>query len=206
MTGQTSSEPTSNATSDNQISLTVEFSGGLEMLFDDQRRYEVSVPAVAEDGKPATIAFLVGYLCQNLMKDSRKELFVLDDHIRPGILLLINDTDWELEGEELYELKNGDHILQTLLVAVSMPSASLVKSHSISGRTDASQSADLGRSPDVPAKFCLRQRRLVSREKNARGEAEKSNIYMGLLKSGMMGCSLECTSLYLPLTSRAPAA
>lgn len=51
------------------------------MLFDDQRQYEVSVPAVTGDGKPVDIAFLVGYLCQNLMKDSRKELFVLEDHM-----------------------------------------------------------------------------------------------------------------------------
>ena len=30
---------------------------------------------------------------------------------RPGILVLINDADWELEGEENYELANGDNIL-----------------------------------------------------------------------------------------------
>ena len=30
---------------------------------------------------------------------------------RPGILVLINDADWELEGEDKYELKNGDNVL-----------------------------------------------------------------------------------------------
>lgn len=30
---------------------------------------------------------------------------------RPGILVLINDADWELEGEATYELKPGDCIL-----------------------------------------------------------------------------------------------
>lgn len=30
---------------------------------------------------------------------------------RPGILVLINDTDWELEGEGTYELKSGDEIV-----------------------------------------------------------------------------------------------
>lgn len=30
---------------------------------------------------------------------------------RPGILVLINDADWELEGEEAYELQKGDNIL-----------------------------------------------------------------------------------------------
>ena len=45
------------------------------------------------------------------MKDTRKELFVLNGSIRPGILVLINDTDWELEGEDKYELKKGDNVL-----------------------------------------------------------------------------------------------
>lgn len=36
-------------------------------------------------------------------------LFLL--YRRPGILVLINDADWELEGEEEYELKSGDNIL-----------------------------------------------------------------------------------------------
>lgn len=30
---------------------------------------------------------------------------------RPGILVLVNDTDWELEGEGGYELKEGDEIV-----------------------------------------------------------------------------------------------
>jgi len=30
---------------------------------------------------------------------------------RPGILVLINDADWELEGEDKYELEQGDSIL-----------------------------------------------------------------------------------------------
>lgn len=30
---------------------------------------------------------------------------------RPGILVLINDADWELEGEETYELQQGDNIV-----------------------------------------------------------------------------------------------
>lgn len=30
---------------------------------------------------------------------------------RPGILVLINDADWELEGEESYEIQRGDNIL-----------------------------------------------------------------------------------------------
>ena len=30
---------------------------------------------------------------------------------RPGILVLINDSDWELEGEDKYELTDNDNVL-----------------------------------------------------------------------------------------------
>ncbi|OTA87653.1 hypothetical protein M434DRAFT_399391 [Hypoxylon sp. CO27-5] len=94
-----------------RLSVVVEFTGGLEMLFSDQRRHTLSIPAANEQGKPVTIANLIGYLCEHVMKDNRKELFVLQDHLRPGILVLINDADWELEGEEAYEIQAGDNIL-----------------------------------------------------------------------------------------------
>ncbi|PSR80785.1 ubiquitin-related modifier 1 [Coniella lustricola] len=81
------------------------------MLFSDRRHHNIALPARSSDGKPVTIAHLIHHLCQDVMKDSRQELFVLDDHIRPGILVLINDADWELEGEETYEIKSGDNIL-----------------------------------------------------------------------------------------------
>lgn len=43
------------------------------------------------------------------MIDSRR-LF-LHSIRRPGILVLINEADWELEGEEKYELQKDDHIM-----------------------------------------------------------------------------------------------
>lgn len=36
---------------------------------------------------------------------------VLTWNSRPGILVLINEADWELEGEDHYELKEGDNVL-----------------------------------------------------------------------------------------------
>ncbi|KAK4114445.1 ubiquitin-like protein [Canariomyces notabilis] len=101
----------SNQTEIDTIPITVDFSGGLEMLFSNRRRHAVSLPAIDGAGKPANIAFLIDYLCKNLMKDPRTDLFVLDNHIRPGILVLINDADWELEGEEAYEIQPRDNIL-----------------------------------------------------------------------------------------------
>ncbi|KAI1663076.1 ubiquitin related modifier 1 [Daldinia decipiens] len=94
-----------------KLSIDVEFTGGLEMLFSDQRRHSISISAANKDGNPATIADLIYHLCEYTMKDARKDLFVLQDHLRPGILVLINDADWELEGEEAYEIQAGDNIL-----------------------------------------------------------------------------------------------
>lgn len=37
---------------------------------------------------------------------------MLDDgNVRPGILVLINDADWELEGEGACELNDGDEVV-----------------------------------------------------------------------------------------------
>lgn len=81
------------------------------MLFSDKKKHKLSIPATDDSDRPTTVASLLTYLCQNVMKDQREEMFVLDGHVRPGILVLINDADWELEGEEKYEVQPGDNIL-----------------------------------------------------------------------------------------------
>jgi ubiquitin related modifier 1 len=64
-----------------RISKLTPHSGGLELLFANQKKYSLSVPAKDESGAQANVAFLVRYLCDNLMKDPRKEMFVLDDSV-----------------------------------------------------------------------------------------------------------------------------
>ncbi|KAK5944971.1 Ubiquitin- modifier 1 [Knufia obscura] len=93
------------------LTLTIEFTGGLEMLFSNIPSHTISVPAKNDSGSNLTVGDLIPWLCEHLMKDSRKELFVLDGGVRPGILVLINEADWELEGEDKYELKDGDNVL-----------------------------------------------------------------------------------------------
>jgi hypothetical protein len=51
------------------------------MLFADKRTYSLTIPSTDKDGRPSTIAHLIDYLCENVMEDTRKELFVLDDHL-----------------------------------------------------------------------------------------------------------------------------
>ncbi|KAA8563904.1 hypothetical protein MFRU_036g00150 [Monilinia fructicola] len=93
------------------INIVVEFTGGLEMLFSNQRNHKLSIPKTDSKGDSVTVGWLVKYLCDEIMQDSRKDMFVLDDHVRPGILVLINDADWELDGEASYALQPNDNIL-----------------------------------------------------------------------------------------------
>ncbi|GAT30764.1 hypothetical protein RIB2604_03601050 [Aspergillus luchuensis] len=114
------------------IAITVEFTGGLEILFANERKHHVTLPSHLDDGSRPTISYLLGHLVKNYMKDQRQELFILEGNVyvpshpmgiqcnairltlcarRPGILVLINDADWELEGEENYELQQKDNIV-----------------------------------------------------------------------------------------------
>uniref|UniRef100_A0A8C4MJ55 Ubiquitin-related modifier 1 n=1 Tax=Equus asinus asinus TaxID=83772 RepID=A0A8C4MJ55_EQUAS len=53
---------------------------------------------------------LLVWIKKNLLKE-RPELFIQGDSVRPGILVLINDADWELLGELDYQLQDQDSIL-----------------------------------------------------------------------------------------------
>jgi ubiquitin related modifier 1 len=54
------------------------YSGGLEMLFDNKHKHNLSIPTKDVDGSPASVKFLANCLCDKIMGDSRKELFVVD--------------------------------------------------------------------------------------------------------------------------------
>ena len=90
-----------------KVALKVQFSGGLEMYFHNQRELplEVSHPA----GARYTVRDLIEKLRSGHMSD-KEEMFVQSGSVRPGIIVLINDTDWELEGTNDYTVQNNDTI------------------------------------------------------------------------------------------------
>jgi ubiquitin related modifier 1 len=55
--------------------------GGLEMLFSDERKHHISIPAHDSKGDAVTVGWLVHHLCDVLMKDTRQDMFVLDGHV-----------------------------------------------------------------------------------------------------------------------------
>jgi hypothetical protein len=54
-------------------------SGGLELLFSSQRSHKIALPSTdPSTNLPANIGFLIDWLCKNLMKDPRQDMFVLE--------------------------------------------------------------------------------------------------------------------------------
>lgn len=84
----------------------IEFSGGLELLFEKRKQIDLAVPL--KEGFP--LKDLLKYIRDKELKE-RPELFMQEETIRPGILILINEVDWELEGGIDYKVQNGDSIV-----------------------------------------------------------------------------------------------
>ncbi|XP_075989900.1 ubiquitin-related modifier 1 [Anticarsia gemmatalis] len=97
------------------LKLHLQFGGGAELLFDRIKKREIELPALnkylPDSNKDKwTIRELLLWIKDNLLRE-RPELFLQGESIRPGILVLINDADWELYGELDYELQNKDNIM-----------------------------------------------------------------------------------------------
>ncbi|GME86627.1 unnamed protein product [[Candida] boidinii] len=97
------------------VTVTAEFLGGLDVIFGGVRRVKLSVCANNDSGKDTPILKdLLTKITSDILIDQKDyDVFIEDETVRPGILVLINDTDWELEGEDEYQLENGDIITFT---------------------------------------------------------------------------------------------
>ncbi len=91
-----------------ELRVSVDFSGGAELLFGNERHLDLLLPLNCEQNW--NLKQLINFLKTNHLKE-RPELFVSGDSVRPGILVLVNETDWELLGDISYELKQNDQIL-----------------------------------------------------------------------------------------------
>lgn len=55
------------------------------------------------------MAELIDHLKRNHLKD-KEEMFVKDSSVRPGIIVLVNNTDWELLETTKYKVADNDNI------------------------------------------------------------------------------------------------
>ena len=90
------------------MNVVLEFSGGAELLVGRVRQHKVNLTP-QDDQKPRTLGNLLHWIKENLLQE-RPELFLKDPaakelDVRPGILVLVNESDWELCGQTDYELE-----------------------------------------------------------------------------------------------------
>ncbi|OVA12376.1 Ubiquitin-related modifier 1 [Macleaya cordata] len=78
------------------MQLTLEFGGGLELLCQSVKIHNVDVDQAGEE--KLTMRHLLSWVRTNLIKE-RPEMFMKGDTVRPGVLVLVNDCDWELSGQ-----------------------------------------------------------------------------------------------------------
>ncbi|KAL7203565.1 hypothetical protein ACSBR2_016776 [Camellia fascicularis] len=91
------------------MQLTLEFGGGLELLCDSVKIHNVNVDA--QDGEDQlTMKDLLAWVRTNLIKE-RPEMFMKEDSVRPGVLVLVNDCDWELSGQLATTLEDKDVVV-----------------------------------------------------------------------------------------------
>ena len=93
--------------SDMPYSLNLEFRGGAELLFDGIKDHRVTLPDLDTQW---TVRQLLVWIRDNMLKQ-RTDMFLQGCTVRPGILVLINNTDWELCGELNYCLCDNDTVL-----------------------------------------------------------------------------------------------
>mmetsp|Transcript_4664 Transcript_4664/g.9385 ORF Transcript_4664/g.9385 Transcript_4664/m.9385 type:complete len:97 (+) Transcript_4664:462-752(+) len=86
------------------VNISLEFGGGLEHLMGGKKQVTVQVPE-----KIGELQQLVVWIRQHVIRE-RHELFTHGNDIRPGVLVLVNDVDWELEGRGTYLIQDGDTI------------------------------------------------------------------------------------------------
>ncbi|PWA47455.1 ubiquitin related modifier 1 [Artemisia annua] len=91
------------------MQLTLEFGGGLELLCNSVKIHSVDVDLPAEE-KKLTMKHLLAWVKSNLIKE-RPEMFMKGDSVRPGVLVLVNDCDWELSGQLDTTLENKDVVV-----------------------------------------------------------------------------------------------
>lgn len=53
---------------------------------------------------------LLAHIRDTMLKE-RPELFLQGGEVRPGVLVLVNQVDWELEGGSEYVVKDGDELV-----------------------------------------------------------------------------------------------
>lgn len=81
-------------------------SGGLELICGREKVHQVEIP----ECKSMEMRRFLEFVKDNVVRE-RPDFFMQGDSIRPGVLVLVNDADWELEGGIDYVVQDKDCIV-----------------------------------------------------------------------------------------------
>ncbi|CEP02230.1 Ubiquitin-related modifier like protein [Plasmodiophora brassicae] len=83
----------------------IDLGGGLDVLCGSVKQHVYR----SDDGDSTTMHAILEHVKTNVIRE-RSELFIQRDTVRPGILVLINDADWELEDGIDSTVRDGDRV------------------------------------------------------------------------------------------------
>lgn len=92
------------------MNITLEFRGGAELMFNHQKQHSITLPLPEEGEANWSMKSLLNWIKLNMIKEN-PDMFIQGASVRPGILVLVNDQDWELCGQLDYEIQDNDQIV-----------------------------------------------------------------------------------------------
>ena len=77
-------------------------------MFESKKKIELNLEE-SKENQEIKLRDVIEELRKNHLKD-REELFVMSGTVRPGIIVLVNDTDWELLDADEYTVQPNDTV------------------------------------------------------------------------------------------------
>lgn len=78
-------------------------------MFDGKKKIDLDLTQAEGSNSSWTMEKLIDELKRKHLKE-KEEMFVQGTSVRPGIIVLINDTDWELLETTRYVVESGDSV------------------------------------------------------------------------------------------------
>ena len=86
------------------VQVKLEFGGGLDAIVTGRTKH------LQVDAPVRTLGELITWVRRNCIREKHDMFAVSEATVRPGVLVLVNEVDWELEDTTRYELQPGDHV------------------------------------------------------------------------------------------------
>lgn len=86
------------------VQIHLEFGGGLDSIVVNRAKH------VHVDAPVVTLGELITWVRRHQIAEKHDMFAVGEGAIRPGVLVLVNETDWEIEGTVKCRVSDGDHI------------------------------------------------------------------------------------------------